>query len=204
MSWMDKLSQTDKCVTIRRCKISRLSFVDDLFLLAFSKSGLQQALNGFAAACDIAGMKVSFSKTEVLHLSRNPVQCSLQVGGVSLKQVGKFKYLGVAFTSDERQDEKLDVRSGKASAVMRALHHSVVLKRELSRKAKLSVFKSIFVPILTYGHESWVMTKRLRSQMQASEMRFLRKIKGVTIFDKRCNTVNRESLDIELLLLQIE
>jgi len=28
--------------------------------------------------------------------------------------------------------------------------------RELSKKAKLS----IFIPILTYGHESWVMTKK--------------------------------------------
>ena len=46
-----------------------------------------------------------------------------------LMQVEKFKDLVVAFTSDERQDEKLDVWSGKASAVMRALHHSVVLKR---------------------------------------------------------------------------
>ena len=72
--------------------------------------------------------------------------------------MGKFKYLGVAFTSDGSQEEELDIRSGKASAVMRALHHSVVLKQELSRKAKLSVFKLIFVPILTYGHESWVMT----------------------------------------------
>ena len=62
----------------------------------------------------------------------------LQVGGVSLKQVERL-YLGVAFTSDGRQDEELDVRSGKASAVMRGLHHSVVLKWELSRKAKLSV-----------------------------------------------------------------
>ena len=53
-----------------------------------------------------------------------------------------------------------DVRSGKASAVMGALHHSVVLKRELSRKTKLSELKSIFVPILTHGHESWVMTEK--------------------------------------------
>ena len=68
-------------------------------------------------------MKISTSKTEILHL---PVQRSLQVGGVSLKQVEKFKYLGVAFTSDGRQVEELDVRSGKASAVMRALHHSVL------------------------------------------------------------------------------
>ena len=80
----------------------------------------------FAAACDIARMKISTSKTEVLHLPRNSVQCSLQVGGVSLKQMEKFNYLGVAFTNDGRQDEELDARSDKASAVMRALQHSVV------------------------------------------------------------------------------
>ena len=58
------------------------------------------------------------SKTEVLHLSKNSIQCSLQVGGVPLKQMEKFKYLGGAFTSDERQDKEMDVRSGKASAVI--------------------------------------------------------------------------------------
>ena len=30
----------------------------------------------------------------------------------------KFKYLGVTFTSDVRQDEEQDTRIGKASAVM--------------------------------------------------------------------------------------
>ena len=130
MNWMVKLSRTDECVTIGRCKICRLLFADDLVLLASSESGIKHALNGFAAACGIAGMKISTSKTEVLHLSRNPVQCFLQVGGVSLKQVEKFKYFGVTFTSDGKQDEELDVRSGKPSAVMRALHHSVVLRRQ--------------------------------------------------------------------------
>ena len=67
---------------------------------------------------------------------------------------------------------------------MRALDYSVVMKRELSKKAKLPIFKAVFVPISTYGHESWVMTKRVRSQVQASEMRFLWKIEGVTLFNK--------------------
>ena len=102
MNWMDKLSRTDVCFTIERRKINRLLFADDLVLLASSESGLPHALNGFGAACGITGMKFSTSKTEVLHLSRNFVQCSLQVGRVSLKQVEKFKYLGVAFTSDGR------------------------------------------------------------------------------------------------------
>ena len=74
--------------------------------------------------------------------------------GATSKQVEKFKYLEVAFTSDGRQDEELDIRIGKASAVMRVFHYSVFMKRELSKKAKLSSFKAVFVPILTYGQWS--------------------------------------------------
>ena len=103
--------------------------------------------------------------------------------GATLKQVEKFKYLGVAFTSDGKQDEELDTRIGKASAVMRALHYSVIMKRELPKKAKLSIFKAVFVPILTYGHEFLVMTERVRSQVQTSEMRFCEKSKEL-----RCST----------------
>ena len=72
---------------------------------------------------------------------------------------------GVAFASDERQAEELNTRIGKASAVMRALHSLVVMKREQSKEAKLSIFKS-FVPIFTYSHESRVTTERMRSQVQ--------------------------------------
>ena len=186
------------------CKISRLLFADDLVLLPSTESGLHRALNSFADACNTAGMKISTTKTEVLYFSRNPDQCVLQVNIATLKQVEKFKYLGVAFTSDGRQDEELDTWIGKASAVMRALHYSIVMKRELSKKAKLWVFKTVFVPILTCGHESRVMTERMRSQVQASEMRFLRRIEKVTQFNKVRSSEIRKSLNIEPLLLRIE
>ena len=142
--------------------------------------------------------------TEVFYFSRNPDQCVLQVNGATLKQVEKFKYIGVAFRKDERQDEELDTRIGKATAVMRALHYSVVMERELSKKAKLSIFKAVFVPILTYGHESWAMTKIMQSQVQVSEMRFLRRIEGVTLFNKVRSSEVRRSLNIESLLLRIQ
>ena len=201
MNWIDKCSQADECATIGNCKISCPLFADDLVLLSSTESGLQRALNSFADACNTAGMKISTAKTEVLHLSRNPDQCVLQVNGATLKQVEKFKYLGVAFTSDGRQDEELDTRIGKARAVMRALHYSVIMKRELSKN--LSIFTAVFVPILTYGHESWVKTERMRSQVQASEIRFLRRIEGVTLCNKVRSSEIRKSLNIEPLLLRI-
>ena len=113
------------------------------------------------------------SKTEVLDLSRNPDQYVLQVNDATLKQVEKFKYLRVAFTSDGRQDEERDTRMAKRFPVMQDLHYSVVMKKELPKKVKLPIFKTVFVPILTYGHESWVITKRVRSQVQESALHYL-------------------------------
>ena len=50
----------------------------------------------------------------------------------------------------------------------------------------------------------WVMTERVRSQVQASEMRFLRRIEEVTLFNKVRSSVIRISLNIESLLLRID
>ena len=67
---------------------------------------------------------------------------------------------------------------------MQSLRYSIVMKRDSSKKAKLSIFKTVFVPILTYGYESWVMTERVQLKMQASDIKFLRRIEVVTLFNK--------------------
>ena len=48
------------------------------------------------------------------------------------------------------------------------------------------------------------MIERVRSQVDASEMRFLRRIEGVTLFNKVRSSDIRKSLNIKPLLLQIE
>ena len=89
----------------------------------------------------------------MLHVSRNTNLRLLQLNGVTQKQVNKFKYLGVAFTSDGRENKELGIPIGKTIAIMKALQYSVVTKRFSSREtkivkneAKLSIFKTVFVP----------------------------------------------------------
>ena len=97
------------------------------------------------------------------------MECTLRVGEEVLPQAEELKYLGISFTSEGRVEREIDRRIGAASAVMRTLNRSVVVKRELSCKAKLSIYRSVYVPILTYGHELWVMTERMRSRVQAAK-----------------------------------
>lgn len=53
---------------------------------------------------------------------------------------------------------------------MGTLYYSVVVKRELTVKAKISIYRSIYAINLTYGHKLMVVTERMRLQ----QMRFLR------------------------------
>ena len=87
---------------------------------------------------------------------------------------------------------------------MRQLHRSMVLKRELCTKAKLSIFRSIYVPILTYGNECWIMNEKVRSRFPAAEMGFLRRISGLTLLDEVKSADTCESLNIESLLCRLE
>ncbi|KAI3360874.1 hypothetical protein L3Q82_012888 [Scortum barcoo] len=108
--------------------------------IAGSSQDLQHVLERFAAECEAAGMRISTSKSEAMVLDRKRVACPLQVGGEVLPQVEEFKYLGVLFTSEGKIEREIDRRIGAASAVMRSVYRTVVVKKELSRKAKLSIY----------------------------------------------------------------
>ena len=205
--FMDRISRRSQGgvgVRLGELRVESLLFADDLVLMAPSVRDLQLSLDRFAAECTAAGMKISISKSEAMVLSRKPVDCTVRVGNEILPQVKEFKYLGVLFTSEGRTEQEISRRIGAAGAVLQSLYRTVVTKRELSQKAKLSVFRAIFVPTLTYGHEVWVMTERTRSRIQAAEMSFLRRVAGISLRDRVRSSVIRERLGVEPLLLHLE
>ena len=91
--------------------------------------------------------------------------------------------------SDGKLEGEMDIRIGALSAVMRVLLQSVVVKKELSRKAKLSIY---FFPTLTYDHKLWAVTKRMKSRMQAAEIDFCRRVAGSALDRVSTLTVRRE------------
>ena len=112
------------------------------------------------------------------------------------------KYLGILFSSEGHKGtrDRLENRSSGSGFCVR-FAAPLVTKRELSQKAKLSIYRSIFIPTLTNGHEGWVMTERTRSRIQAAEMGFLRRVAGVSLRDRVRSSVIREGLGVEPLLL---
>ena len=79
------------------------------------------SLGLFAVKCEVAGMRVSASKSEAMVLSWKRVDCPPQVSGELLPQVEEFKYLRVLFTSEWKMEREIDRWIGSVSAVMRTL-----------------------------------------------------------------------------------
>jgi len=111
--------------------------------------------------------------------------------------ISEFKQVSWDGSHNWQKEEQGDWYTyGKANAVLLRLYHSVVIKRELSNTAKLSDFKSVIIK----GHESWGMSEKILSQVQAAEMGLLWRVHSVTLHDEVPNHENCKALNVELLL----
>jgi len=87
---------------------------------------------------------------------------------------------------------------------MRVLLWSVLVRKELSHKMKLSIYWCIFVQTFTYGHELWVVTERTRSQIQVADIGFLWRLAGLGFRDKAGSSAIQREFGVESLLLRNE
>lgn len=204
---MDKIvknSDDNSGFSIGNSKVRNLLFADDLGKFDTNESSLQNGIELLNTEFQKAKMKISVSKTESMVIGRDSSVCNIKVNGETIAQKDHFKYLGVEFNSDGKQDREISRRLVSASIVFKNLEKLIITKKELSIKAKIAIYKTIYVPNLIYGHESWILTDRVRSRIQAAEMRYLRKILGINRLDKVKNSVIREKLGLEPLILKIE
>lgn len=53
------------------------------------------------------------------------------------------------------------------------------MKQEMDKQNHKVKLLIVYVLILTYCHELWVVTEKTRMRVQAAEMRFVRKVAGL-------------------------
>lgn len=175
-------------------EISEGVFADDIMLVASSEKNLQDNLNIWNQALQKRGMKINKQKTKVMTMG--DTRMNIEIEGTKIEQVERFKYLGVVIDNTGKQDAEINERIEKSIKLYYAMNSKFLHKKEISRQTKMNVYKAVCRPILTYGCESWVLTQRQKSKVQATEMKFLRRIKGVTKRDKIRNVRIREELEV--------
>jgi hypothetical protein len=95
----------------------------------------------------------------------------------SFKNVSQFKYFGTTVANQNliQEENKRRLNSGNAC------YHSVqnpVSSRLLSKYLKIRICKTIILPVVLYGCETWSLTLRKEHRLRVFENRVLRKIFG--------------------------
>ena len=72
----------------------------------------------------------------------------------------------------------------------------VISDKKMPRKLKIKLYMTIIRPVLLYVAECWTVRKKEEQILEKTEMRMLRRIKGVTLRDKVKNVDIRKELGV--------
>ena len=85
----------------------------------------------------------------------------IQVEQTEIENVGWFQYLGACVTQDGGGTSDLKRRIALANAAFRKIT-KIMNAKDIGRKTKITLFKTLVISIPLYGCETWKLTKRGR------------------------------------------
>ena len=89
----------------------------------------------------------------------------------------KFKYLGVTITNTNDILEEIKLRINMGNACYYSLE-KILSSHLLSKKLKVNTCKTLILPVVLYGCETWSLTLREEHRLRMFENKVLTKIFG--------------------------
>lgn len=161
-----------------------LAFADDIVVIAETLNDIKEITKILIQETDIVGLKINEAKTKVMHITRNSIITAnqVQIESHTFDMVSTFKYLGVTLSDRNEEDIEIQIRINSANRSFYACQ-KLMSSKLLSKCSKIRIYKTIIRPVLMYGCESWIMTKRTKTKIITFENKILRKIYGPTLED---------------------
>ena len=190
------LNEVDIGATISGFICNNLRFADDIALIAEREKDLQALVNKVHQTSARVGLIISKSKTEVESISRNPQVINIDIEGTPLMQRDQFVYLGGVISSDSSSEHDIKRRIGLATGASASLG-SIWASKEISEETKVRVYKSLILSILLYNSETWTLKEVDKNRLRVFEMSILRRILGISMWDRWRNNDIRARLHLE-------
>jgi hypothetical protein len=149
------------------------------------------------------GLKINEQKTKYMIAVGNDrtirdVGQSVAIGEKHFQVVKEFGYLGSLLTPTNDVSLEIQRRIQTANKCSFGLRKHLQ-SSHLSRQTKFTIHKTLIRPVLLYGSETWVLTKREENQLLVFERKVLRTICGPKIENGVSKRRYNHELDIKSL-----
>jgi hypothetical protein len=83
----------------------------------------------------------------------------MKIANRSFENVSQFKYLGTTVTNPNLIQEEIKRRLNSGNACYHSVQN-LLSSRLLSRNLKIRIYKTVILPVVLYGCETWSLTLR--------------------------------------------
>ena len=144
--------------------LSNLRFADDIFLCTETPQELQHMIQELFDEGRQISLKMNIAKTKVNVVDNSPIN----LNNVLIENVQGYVYLGQHYSLKEKNQNKEIQRRIMAGWAAYAKHRDI-FKSNLAICLKRQVYNSFVLPVMTYGAETWPLTKQAQNKRAVAE-----------------------------------
>lgn len=120
-------------------------------------------------------------KTEYLRIGEEQEDPDVQLR--ELKKCEEYKYLGSMISSEGTSNDDIRYRVQQGQKCVR-IFNSLLWSNHIKINTKMTIYRAIVEPILTYGSECWQLSGRNRKRVETVEMDYIRRASRVSRLER--------------------
>ena len=181
--------------------LNHLRFADDIALIGNNGTEIEEMMNELNEESKKLGLKINFKKTKVMY-NAHASKSKVYIGNQEIEMVDEYIYLGqlVSMQTDKSNEVKRRIAAGWIAFN----NHRDLLKGKLPMCLKRKIYNQCVLPAMTYGCQTWALTKRMEQRLRVTQRSMERAMLGITRMDRQRNECIRGQTQVQDVIQKVK